>query len=92
MYDIEGFCIKEQVRTNNDAAFQCNFLFNMFYYFIDDLFPWNCAIDFKLILLDFAIDFAICTMQLQTYGWTDGWTDGQYDRQTDKIMGGQTNE
>ena len=59
---------------------------------MDDFFLWNGTIDFKLILLDFAIDFAIFTMWLQTYGWTDGQTDGQNDGQTDKIMGGQTNE
>ena len=46
------------------------------------------GIDFKLILLDFAVDFAIFTMWLQIYGWTDGQNDGQ----TDKIVGGQTNE
>ena len=43
-------------------------------------------------LLDFAIDFAIFTMWLQLYGWTDGLTDGQNDRQTDKIIGAQTIE
>ena len=43
-------------------------------------------------LLDFAIDFAIFTMWLQSYGWTDGQTNGQNDRQTDKIMDAQTIE
>ena len=45
-----------------------------------------------MILLEFAKDFAIFTMWLQTYGLADGQTDGQNDGQTDKIMGGQTNE
>ena len=63
---------REQVRSNNDAAFLCNFLFNIFFHFMDDLFPWNRTIDFKLTLLDFAIDFAIFTMWLKIYGWTDG--------------------
>ena len=48
--------------------------------------------DFQLISIDFAIDFAILTMWLQTYGWIDGQTDGQNTGQTDRIMGGQTNE
>ena len=56
------------------------------------MFPLNCTIDFQLISLDFAIDFAIFTMWLQTYGWMDGQTDGQNNGQTDGIMGGQTNE
>ena len=59
---------------------------------MDDLFPWNCTIDFKLILLDFAIDPAVFTMWLQTRGWTDGQTDGQNNGQTDRIMAGQANE
>ena len=52
----------------------------------------NFTIDFQLILLDFAIDFAIFTMWLQTYGWMDGQTDGQNNGQTYGIIGGQTNE
>ena len=67
---------------------------------MDDLFQLSCTIDFKLISLDFAIDFAIFAMWLQTYEWTDGQTDGQKDGQTDgkndgqtdRLMGGQTNE
>ena len=47
-----------------------------------------CTIDFKLISLDFAMDFAIFTMWLQTCGWTDGQTDEQNNRQTDGMMGG----
>ena len=45
-----------------------------------------------LVSFGFAIDFAIFTMWLQTYGWTDGQTDGQNNGQTDRIMGGQTNK
>ena len=52
----------------------------------------NCTIDFQLISLDFAIDFAIFTMWLQTCGWTDGQTDGQNNGQTDRMMGGKTNK
>ena len=52
----------------------------------------NCTIDFQLISFDFAIDFAIFIMWLQTYGWMDGQTDGQNNGQTDGLMGGQTNE
>ena len=47
---------------------------------------------YSLISLDFAIDFAIFTMWLQTCGWMDGQTDGQNNGQTDRMMGGQTNE
>ena len=35
------------------------------------LFPWNGTIDFQSISLDFAIDFAIFTMWLYMYGWTE---------------------
>ena len=59
---------------------------------MDGLFLWNCTIDFELILLDFAIDFAIFTMWIQTYGLTDGQTDRQNNGQTDRIMSGGTNE
>ena len=45
-----------------------------------------------MISFGFAIDFAIFTMWLQTYGWTDGQTDGQKNGQTDNLMGGQPNE
>ena len=83
---------EKQVRTNNDAAFQCNFLFNILLIFGWYLFPLICAIEFQLILLDFAIDPAVFTMWLQTYGWMDGQTEGQNNGQTDGIMGGQTNE
>ena len=48
--------------------------------------------DLQLISLDFAIDLAIFTMRLQTYGLMDGQTDGQNNGQTDRIVGGQTNE
>ena len=57
---------EKQVRANNDAAFQCNFLFNILFHFMDDLFLLNCTIDFELISLDFAMDFEIFTMWLQT--------------------------
>ena len=57
-----------------------------------DMQKTDFTIDFKLIFLDFAIDFAIFTMWLQTYGWADGQTNGQNDGQTDEIMGEQTNE
>ena len=56
------------------------------------MFGFYFTIDLKLISLDFAIDFAIFTMWLQTYGWTDRQTDGQNNGQTDRIMGGQANE
>ena len=52
----------------------------------------NCTIDFQLISLDFAVDFAIFTMWLQTFGWMDGQTIGQNNGQTDGIMGRLTNE
>ena len=68
------------------------FSFQYLFHFIDKLFQWNCTIDFKLILLDFAISFAIFTMWLQTYEWTNGQTYGQNDGQTVKTMGGQANE
>ena len=45
---------KKQVRTNNDAAFQCNILFNMFFILLMISFLLNCTIDFQLISLDFA--------------------------------------
>jgi len=56
------------------------------------MFLLNCATRFKLISLDFAIDLAIFTMWLQTYGLMDGQTDEQNNGQTDRIVGGQTNE
>ena len=56
--------------------------FSIFFHFMDDTYH----------LLDFAIDFAIFTMWLQTCGWTDGHTDGQYNGQTDRLMGGQINK
>ena len=37
------------------------FFFQFFFHFMDELFQWNCTIDFKLILIDFAIDFVIFT-------------------------------
>ena len=75
---IFSFSKKKQVCTNNDAAFLCNFLFNIFFY--------------SLISLDFAIDFAIFPMWLQACGWTNGQTDGQINGQTDGMMGGETNK
>ena len=69
--------IPEQVHTNNNAAFQCYFLFNIFFIF------WIiCTVDFKLILLDFAIDFARITMWSQMYGWMDRQMDRMMDRPT----------
>ena len=56
------------------------------------MFLLNCSTRFQLISLDFAIDLAIFTMWLQTYGLMDGQTDGQNNGQTDRIIGGQTNE
>ena len=50
------------------------------------------TIDFQLISIDFAIDFASFTIWLQMYGWMDGQTDGQNNYWTDQIMSGQTNE
>ena len=84
--------VATQVCTNNDAAFQCIFLFNIFFYFVDVMFPFYCTINFQLISLDFVIDFAIFTLWLQMYGWMDGQTDRQNNGQTDRIMGGQTNK
>ena len=54
----------EQVRTNNDAAFQCIFFCNIFFsiffsFYGCYLFQLNCTTRFQLILLDFPIDFAI---------------------------------
>ena len=46
------------------CGFSMQFSFQYFFHFMDDLFPWNCTIDLKLILLVFAIDFAIFTMWL----------------------------
>ena len=46
-------------------------LFNAIFFSIFFSFS-GCTIDLKLISLDFAIDFAIFTMWLQTYGWADG--------------------
>ena len=54
------------------CGFSMQFSFQYFCHFMDDLSPWNCTIDFKLILLDFAINSAIFTVWLQTYEWTDG--------------------
>ena len=63
--------------------------FSIFFSFYEwHLFPLNCTIDFQLILLDFAIHFAIFAIWLQTYEWTYGQNNGQ----TDRIMGRQTNE
>ena len=56
------------------------------------MFLLNFSTRFQLISLDFAIDLAIFTMWLQTYGLMDGQTDGQKNGQTDRIMGGKTNE
>ena len=59
------------------------FSFQYLFHFMDDLFPWNCTVDFKLILLDFVIDFAIFTM------WLRG-VDGPMDKQMDRMMDRQT--
>ena len=59
----------KQVCTNNNAAFQCNFLFNIFFFIL-----WMFSVSIELfhqIAIDFtgfAVDFAIFTMWLQTYG------------------------
>ena len=42
-------------------SFSMQFFFQFFFHFMDELFQWNCTIDFKLILIDFAIDFVIFT-------------------------------
>ena len=67
--------------ANNDAAFQCIFLFNIFFslygYY---LFPLNWIIDSQLISLNFALDFAILLMWLQM--------DGQTNERTDELMNG----
>ena len=42
-----------------------------------NLFPLNFTIDFKLITLDFAIDFAIFTTWYQMVGWIEQWMDRQ---------------
>ena len=39
------------------------------------LFPWNGTIDFQLISLGIAVDFAIFTMWLHMYELTDQWTE-----------------
>ena len=75
---------QKQVCTNNDAAFPCNFLFNIFFIL------WMSSV--SIVQIDFAIDFAIFTIWLLTYIWMDGQTDGQSNGQTDRIIGGQTNE
>ena len=42
-----------------------------------------------MILLDFAINFAIFTTQLQSDGWMDGWPCGRTDQWIDETMDGQ---
>ena len=64
-------CVNKFVRTTM-RLFNAIFFLIYFFHFMDDLFLWNYTIDFKLILLNFAIGFAIFIMWLQTYGWTDG--------------------
>ena len=44
------------------CGFSMQFSYQYFFHFMDDTYH----------LLDFAIDFAIFTMWLQLYGWTDG--------------------
>ena len=84
---LQNKFVRTTMRLFNAIFFSIFFSFYWCY-----LFPLNCTIDFQLISLDFAIDFAIFTMWLQTYGWTDRQTDGQNNRQTDRIMGRQANE
>ena len=72
--------MKKQVRTNNNAAFQCNFLFNIL--FILRMLSVSIGLFLQLISLEFVIGSVIFTMWLQTYGWTDGQTDGQKNGQT----------
>ena len=54
-------------------------------------FP-SMDVDFQSISLDFTIDFAIFTIWLHMYGWTDKWTekwtDAQIARRTDQLMDG----
>ena len=33
------------------------FFFSIFFHFVDVMFPFDCAINFQLILLDFVIEF-----------------------------------
>ena len=46
----------------------------------------------RMMINDFALDFAILTMWLQTYGWPGGQTDGQNNGQTDRMIGGETHK
>ena len=69
------FFLNEFVQTKMRL---CNSFFNIFLFY-----RLNCAIDWQLISLDFAIDFAIFTMWLQTYGWMDRQMDRIIERQTD---------
>ena len=48
------------------------------------MFLLNCTTRFQLISLDFAIDLAIFTMWLQTYGLIDGQTDRENNWRTDQ--------
>ena len=56
---------------------------------MDDLFSWNCTIEFILISLDFAmiLQFLQCG-----YRHMDGRMDRQNNGQTDRIIGGKTND
>ena len=70
---------------------QLSFLY-FFLFYGCYLFLSSCTIKFPLISLDFAIDFAIFTMWLQTCGWMDGQTDRHNNGVTDGLIGGQTNK
>ena len=77
----------EQVRSNNDAAVQCNFIFNTFFLFIDVFcLHWIVLLSFNWFHLILQ-DFAIFSMWLQTDGQMNQWT----DRPTDGWTNGWSN-
>ena len=67
---------------------QCGFPKHFFFYVLFStygchLFSLNCTIDFFwLILFDFAINFVISLMRLQTDGWINGRTHQWRDKHT----------
>ena len=81
---------RELVRTNNDAAFQCNFLFNIFFvlwmlsvfielfHWLSNDFSWFCNIFFYLynLVTDVCMD-----------GWTDRWIEKWTDWQNNWWTG-----
>ena len=74
----------KQVLTNNDAAFQCNFLFNIFFilwmlYVSIELFH-QIPIDFTGFCDRFG-NFYNVVSDIWIDGWTDRWTEQWTDRQ-----------